>query len=189
MPEPRQYVTLDELKSYLKISGDADDVLLHVALNAATIAIDNYCGRRFSGVLATRYYSERDVRSGVLWLDDDLLSVQQLLNGDGAALTSAYYWLSPRNAAPFHSVRLRSTAAWSFNQDGEIAITGTWGYTATPDPLIKQAAFWLASYFYRLKDSQVFDVTATPELGQITIPKGMPQQIVVHLASLRRRAA
>jgi hypothetical protein len=182
------YAELADLTTYLKITTDSDDVILTDALDAATQAIDNYCGRRFVAVTATRYYTAADLRHGVLWLDDDLLTVTTLLNGDASVLTSSYYWLDPRNSTPKHAIRLRSTAYWNFATDGEIAVTGTWGYSATPDDLIRQACLWLASYFYHLKDSQVFDVTATPELGQITIPKGMPQQLVVHLASLRRRS-
>lgn len=183
------YADLDDLKTYLKISGTSDDLILDDALHAAQEAIEAYCNRRFEAVTATRYYTAADVHGGRLWLDDDLLTVTTLLNGDGNTLTSSYYRLHPRNSGPYHAIGLLNTAYWYFDQDGEIAVTGTWGYTETPDYLIKEATLWLASYFYHLKDSQVFDVTATPELGQITIPKGMPQQLVVHLASLRRRSA
>lgn len=183
------YAELEDLKTYLKITTDADDPLLGDGLDAATRAIDLYTGRRFVGTPATRYFTRDDVRDGVLWLDDDLLSVTTLTNGDTSVLTSGYYWLYPRNAAPYHSIRLKSTAAWAWGQDGEIAVYGTWGYSLLPDHLIREACLWLGSYFYHLKDSQVFDVTATPELGQITIPKGMPQQLVVHLVALKRRAS
>jgi hypothetical protein len=182
------YASRDELKTYLKITASGDDTLLTNAVDAATLAIDAYTGRSFTATTATRYYTADAVRGNTLWLDDDLLTVTTLTNGDTSVLTSPYYHLHPRNAGPYHSIRLLSTAGWAFATDGEISIAGTWGYMATPDALIKQACLWLGAYFYRLKDSQVFDVTATPELGQITIPKGMPQQLVVHLTSLRRRS-
>lgn len=181
------YAELEDLKTYLKITYSTDDTILSDALDAATRAIDAYCGRSFVARTETRYYSYADVRGQTLWLDDDLLSVTTLTNADNAVLTDAYYRLEPRSGdGPRHAIRLLSTAAWSFNQDGEIAIAGKWGYSLRPDPLIVQACLWLATYFYRLKDNQTFDVTATPELGTITIPRGMPQQLVVHLASLKR---
>jgi hypothetical protein len=186
-PVSTTYIELEDLKRYLKISGTGDDAILYDSLNAAQEAIEAYCQRRFLAVEETRYYTSADVYGGRLWLDDDLLTVDTLLNGDGNELTDSYYRLHPRNAAPYHAIGLYSTASWYFDQDGEISVTGTWGFTETPDYLIKEATLWLASYFYHLKDSQVFDVTATPELGQITIPKGMPQQLVVHLTSLKRR--
>jgi hypothetical protein len=182
------YPELQDLKTYLKIGTHADDVILVDALNAAIQGIEHYCGRRFVGVEETRYFNWDAVRGQTLWLDDDLLSIETLTNGDTSVLTSPYYLLEPRNAAPYHRIRLKSTANWAFNQDGEIAVAGVWGYTLDADDLVRQACLWLASYFYRLKDSQVFDVTATPELGQITIPRGMPVQLQVHLTSLRRRA-
>lgn len=183
------YAQTEDLKRYLAIRETSDDLILFDALCAAQQGIEAYCGRRFEAVSATRYYSAADVHGGRLWLDDDLLTVTTLTNGDATVLTSGYYRLHPRNSGPYHAIGLVSTAYWSFGQDGEIAVAGMWGYTASPDALIQQATLWLASYFYHLKDSQVFDVTATPELGQITIPKGMPQQLVVHLASLKRRSA
>lgn len=182
------YVELEDLKRELKINGTSDDLLLSDKLHAAQEAIEAYCQRRFEAIEATRYYSAADLHGGRLWLDDDLLTVTTLLNGDGNTLTSGYYRLHPRNSGPYHAIGLLNTAYWTFSTDGEIAVAGTWGYSASPDYLIQQATLWLASYFYHLKDSQVFDVTATPELGQITIPKGMPQQLVVHLTSLRRRS-
>lgn len=182
------YIQLEDLKRYLKITGTSDDAILYDAMLAAQEAIEAYCGRSFIATTATRYYSRADIHSGRLWLDDDLLTVDVLYNGDSSILSSDYYRLHPRNAAPYHAIALTSTASWYLDLDNDIAVAGTWGFTATPDYLIQQATLWLASYFYHLKDSQVFDVTATPELGQITIPKGMPQQLVVHLASLRRRS-
>ena len=46
----------------------------------------------------------------------------------------------------------------------------------------------MASYFYRQKDAQVFDVTATPELGTITVPAGIPADVRILLDPYRRRS-
>lgn len=44
----------------------------------------------------------------------------------------------------------------------------------------------MAAYLYRLKDSQVWDVTAEPAAGVITIPKGIPADVKLWIASNRR---
>lgn len=44
----------------------------------------------------------------------------------------------------------------------------------------------LAAYLYDLKDSQVYDVTATPETGMMVIPKGIPAQVKLAVQAYRR---
>lgn len=117
----------------------------------------------------------------VCWLGKDLLSVDTLLNGDGTTLTSTSYWLEPRNEPPYQWIRLKSSNAWVFGTDGEITVTGTWGYSTSAPADIVQAVKRVAAYNYRGKDSQVFDVTADPEAGVITIPKGIPADVKVIL--------
>jgi hypothetical protein len=55
-----------------------------------------------------------------------------------------------------------------------VSVLGTWGYASEPPADIRRACTVLAAYFYKQKDSQVFDVTAIPEAGVITIPAGIP---------------
>ena len=57
------YVSVDELKGWLGITGSAQDTNLTYALEAATNLIDEFCGRVFyvpkdsgTDVLQTRYY-------------------------------------------------------------------------------------------------------------------------------------
>jgi len=120
----------------------------------------------------------------VLWLGDaDLLSVSALTNGDGSVLSSTSYWLEPRNngstgnGKPFAYVRLRSDAAWSFDTDGEIAVTGNWGYSTGPDPSVVWAVEEVAKYLLDARLAGTADVTAMPELGQMTIPQGFPKHV------------
>ena len=44
----------------------------------------------------------------------------------------------------------------------------------------------MAAYLYRLKDSQVYDITATPELGILTVPKGTPADVALWIKNNRR---
>lgn len=50
-----------------------------------------------------------------------------------------------------------------------------------------EAVLELAAYLYDLKDSQVYDVTATPETGMMVIPKGIPAQVRLAINAYRRR--
>lgn len=170
------YTSLTDLKSYLGISVATDDALLSRLITYAQKMIDQDRLRAFEAVTETRYYRYENVRGQVLYLDGDLLTVTALLNGDSVAtpITNTHYWLVPRNASPKYAIRLKSDSYWEQDVDYEISVTGTWGYTATCPPDISQACTRLAAFLYRQKDAQVFDVTATPELGVITIPQGFP---------------
>jgi len=178
------YVTLTEVKDYLGISGNSNDALLRDMISAAEAAIEAHTHRRFEAHTETHYFTLDDVEGQVLWLDDDLLTVTTLSNGDASAteITSSYYWLLPRNASRYYQIKLYSTKSWTEDTDCEISVAGTWGWSATAPEDIKQATKRLVAYTYRGKDAQVFDVTAVPELGVITIPKGIPADVALLLA-------
>lgn len=174
------YATVSQLKEYLSVSGDEDDALLERLLKAATAAIEAYCARRFSGREDTRRYGWESIAGIDLWLDDDLLDVQQVTNG--GELESSDYILLPRNGPPYS--RIRARGGWNPAED--VVVTGTWGYSAEPPENIVHACIRLAAYYYRQRDAQVFDVTAVPEQGVITVPKGMPADVRQILDRYRR---
>jgi hypothetical protein len=192
-------VTLADFKLYVGTSSSSgQDALLQASLDAGEKEVLNFCKRAtaFTGFEQssglTRYYRAGDVidlpeaggKSGpVLWLGNaDLLGVDTLLNGDGTAISSTGYWLEPRHstaqAGPAYKyLRLKSSESWAWDTDGEITITGTWGYSTAPDAAIVNAVKETAKYVYNLKDAQTYDVTAMPDIGQMTIPKGMPKHV------------
>lgn len=188
------YATLAELRSYLGIApGDTDDdVLLARLITSAQKAIDGYCGWSFeASAAATRYYNAlTDTDGAVLVLDMPLLTLTTLTNGDADVITAAEYFLEPANTTPKWYVRLRSSAglAWTYTDDPEqaISVAGTWGYMTSADATITQACLRWAGYMYRQKDAQVFDVTAQPGAGILTIPKGMPEDVKIMLSAYRR---
>ena len=174
------YATAAEVRTYLNITGTDHDALLTKLLDGATAAIESYCRRVFVAVTASRYYQVTEVDGDMLWLDDDLYSLSELLNGDADAteITSSYYWLLPRNEGPpFYQIKLKSSQSWDFTTDGEVKVTGKWGYSETAPDDIEHACIRLAAYYYKQRDAQVFDVTAQPQQGMITIPKGMPADV------------
>ena len=70
-----------------------------------------------------------------------------------------------------------TTTTWEFDIDGEVSVLGAWGYSTSPPDDIVHACIRLAGYYYRQKDAQVFDVTAVPDAGIITIPQGIPADV------------
>ena len=113
----------------------------------------------------------------VLNLRRDLLSITTLTNADGNVISSTGYWLEPRNDPPYRQIRLRSSEAWIFNTDGEVSVNGQWGFSSAPPLDIVEATLQLAAYLYRNRDNPVYDVTASPEIGVITVPKGFPAHV------------
>lgn len=117
-----------------------------------------------------------------LWLGDaDLQSVDSLTNGDDSTINSTSYRLYPRNKKPYRYIELLSDESWSFNTDGEVAVAGTWGYSTGPDATIKNCVKEMAKYLLDARQNQVWDVTAQPDAGIITVPKGMPKHVEVAL--------
>lgn len=140
------YITLAALKPTIGIKvSSTDDTLLETFLQWATSQIENYKGRHYDPRIETRYF---DVPSaggstfGVfeprlqplasqapLRLDEDLLEMTTLLNGDSTPITE--YVLEPANCWPKTRIRLISGAIWNTPSSGRteqvIAVTGTWG--------------------------------------------------------------
>jgi hypothetical protein len=178
------YIELEDLRNYLgiEVTETGDDDLLQAAIEAAQRYIESQTNRWFEAHTETRYYS-REARNHrdntVLDLDEDLLTITELLNGDSSstAITSANYWLLPRNSSPpYHQIKLYTNTGvyWEWDTDYWVAVAGTWGYSATPPADIVEACLQIAAYAYKKKDSQVFDTTAMPEAGVIVIPAGIP---------------
>lgn len=125
------YATLDETRRYLGLSAaqTADDDLLLVLLDAAARLIDDYTGRHFYPARSTHLFSYQD--PALLLLDDDLLALHTLTNGDGTAFAASAYHLQPATAPVKSSVALDLTAC-VFVHPGDpvdaISVDGTWGF-------------------------------------------------------------
>ncbi len=179
------YTSTTDLKAYIGTTSTADDTLLGNAISAAEAYIDSRCHRSFVGSTGTRYYRASDLISGtwqggsgtVLYLRGELLSLGGLTNGDGTTIASTDCWTEPRNSPPYRYLRLKTAEAWGFDTDGEIAVSGTWGYSTAAPADIVDATKQLASYYYHLSKTQVYDVVANPETGTITVPKGVPASV------------
>lgn len=180
------YATLTQLRSYLNFSAGvvADDSLLTDLLSRAQAIVDLLTQRHFEAATETRYYDAiADVDDQDLWLhrDDDLLAVTTLTNGNGTVILLASYALVPANTTPKFGIRLKASSglAWTYTTDPEnaISVAGAWGYSTTAPGDIANATIELAAFLYRRRDAQTFDVTATPDGGQLVVPSGIPKSV------------
>jgi len=188
------YTTATAVKAYLGETGTDDDALIETLVGAAQAWIDNHTGRTFEASAdATRYFdcASPTVDGRRLYLDRDLCAITSITNGDGAEVAATEYVTQPRNDAPYYAIDLLGSkgVVWRAGDDAEnaIAIVGKWAYSASASTVIEQACTRLAAYLYRQKDANVFDTTAFPEAGVITVPQGMPRDVRLMLAPYVRR--
>ena len=192
------YTTAAAIKTYLGITGSGDDALITILIANAQEAVDNYTKRTFEAAAdATRYFTVgADTKGDILYLDEDLCAITSVTtNADNSSPTSLTantdYIALPRNVTPYHSIKMlgASTYTWTYTTNAEfgIEVEGRWAYSTTPPADILQAMYRLVGYYYRQKDSQVFDVTAIPDAGVITIPQGIPADVEQILKPYIRR--
>jgi hypothetical protein len=138
MTTNNSYATLAEYKAYRVARGQTatvdatDDIQIDNILNAASRWIDKFTARYFYPYYKTRYYDIPDSRR--LWLDDDLLAITSLTNGDSTVISSSDYLSEDYNATPYFSLKLKSNVdtTWEWDSDNGhekvIQVAGTWGY-------------------------------------------------------------
>lgn len=174
------YTSLIDLKTYLGMSGSADDARLELAIEAASRAIDAECSRQFFTTSATRYFETDDpLRCD---LDDDLQTVTSIAydstgRRDYIVLAGTDYELDPE-AAPYRTIYIApgSTAAFPIEQRRGVRVIGAWGYCAagSQPQAITRACLILATRYFKRKDAP-FGVVGTPELGFMRVTSRDPE--------------
>ena len=174
------YATLQELKTWLGISGSTDDTRLELAIEAASRAIDAECSRRFYSATATLYFQTDDpLRCD---LNDDLLSVTSIAydstgRRDYVTLAGTDYELDPE-VAPYRIVYIAPAANVFFPVDQRrgVRVVGSWGYNATGSQpqAVTRACLLLATRYFKRKDAP-FGVVGTPELGFMRVTARDPE--------------
>ncbi len=185
------YATLAQLRAEINITATTDDTLLSDKLTRAQGIINAATGRVFEAATATRYYDAvANVDGLTLNLDDDLLSISTLTNGNASVIVAANYTLLPTNTSPKYAIRLRASKgiAWEYLTDPEnaISVAGTWGFSATAPADIVQATIRTAAWLYKQRDSQVFDTISVPGTGEIIVPPGLPRDVQRICGAYRR---
>lgn len=168
------YATVSQLKAYLGIAADDDDALLTQLLESATAAVNAYTGQVFAAAEATRTYGSEAVAGSTLYLDTYLQQIDRI-TVDGVDIDRNTCTLIPRHASRYHAIT--RAEGWG----NTIAVTGRWGWSDAPPADIVHAVIRWAAYMYRQRDAQVFDTTALPDAGVITVPAGIPADVRVLL--------
>lgn len=176
------YVTLPELKSYLKITDATDDAELQFALDSASRGIDDHCQRQFndSGAATARVYTPENA----CWvIVDDFSTTTGLViktdEGDDGVYeqtwSAADYYLSPANGVvrgrpgfPYWEIRSTLTSRYFPTwRRPSVEVTARWGWAAVPEP-VKQACLVLAAEAFKLKDAP-FGVAGFGEFGAVRV--------------------
>ncbi|TDE40502.1 phage gp6-like head-tail connector protein [Nonomuraea mesophila] len=175
------YLTLPELKSYLKIVDTADDAELDSALAAVSRGIDEYCGRQFNtdGIVLTRSYEAR--RAALVDVDDfhtlDGLEVEvdTSRTGSWAVRAASRYEPRPLDGVvdgvpgwPYYQLKAVYTD-WPITGRASVRVTAVWGWAVVPDP-VRQACRILASEAFKMKDAP-FGVAGFADYGAVRVRK------------------
>jgi hypothetical protein len=138
MTSRNAYSTLADYKAYVTARGQTtttdatDDVVIDGLLDSASRFIDDETGRVFYPYVQTRYYDVPDSRE--LCLDEDLLEVLALVNGDGTTITSSDYFLVPKNIYPAYAIKLNdiSSFLWTLSNlssmENAISVDAIWAF-------------------------------------------------------------
>lgn len=189
------YITLDELKAYMRVSSDGDDALMNASILAAQDRIDDICHRTFEAADdSVRYFDlVRDVRRRTIYFDTDLCQITSVEN-EGTTIAATQYFLEPRNVKPWYALTLRYNASkvWSYGTGGPedaVKITGRWAYSITAPESVKYACKRLAAFYYREGDSQLFQTVGPEDQGQTQLPDREPKDVWYILKPFRRPAS
>lgn len=165
------YVSVDELKAYLRIADTVDDDELAIIVAAASRAIDDHTNRQFGKVAAAeqRLYTARydyERRRWVIDIDDLMTTTDLVILVGGVALTG--YRKEPVNAAakgrPWTRLVVdQDSAVIPTGEEYEVAGTAIWGWTATP-ATVKLAARLQSSRFHSRRDSP-YGIAGSPDAG------------------------
>lgn len=175
------YTTLADIKARANIptADTTIDSILEGYVEAASRLLDGEIQRTFYARTETHYF---DIPEGrVLRMDDDLLTVTSLTNGDGTLIASTNYITVPKNRAPYYAVKLteNSTVYWNVNSYGNseavIALAGTWGRTATPPADVKEACAQIAhAALKRRFGENLSSISTVTASGVVITPQDIP---------------
>lgn len=157
------YVTLEELKHYIKsadyVDDTTDDAEMALYISAASRAVDRCTGRQFGAVAAPelRYYPVTYSRYRRRWVAqiDDLQSVV------GLALTPTDYVLEPRNALVEGLAYTR--LMFDTCPGDELGVTAPWGWSAYPNAVKLATNLQAHRFAFRRRAPQ--GVAGSPEQG------------------------
>ena len=139
------YTSREKFKVAANISGAQWNDTIERVIEASSRDVDRWTRRHFIPKTQTRLYRYPQPRAGVagvLWLDQDLLSIStlqtQAQNSSPTTISSSDYFLEPNNPEPDGNTRynrieidLSSTAAFEGGDTPQrsISVAGSWGWS------------------------------------------------------------
>ena len=110
------YALLSDFRAYKTSPGtefttdSVDDGVIEIILVAVSRHIDEQTNRRFYPSVETHSFDIPDGTNDdrMLWLDDDMLALTSLTNGNDTTIASTEYVLLPANLSPKYALRLRA---------------------------------------------------------------------------------
>jgi hypothetical protein len=168
------YVSLDELKDYLKMTGKAsyDDALLD-AISSVTAEIERKCNRQFNkaGSVSQRsYYPDSSSLAKVhdFWTTTGLvvtLNGNTLTEGTDFELHPLDGIVDGQPGWPYWKIRLLGGRCFARDTrlGAPLKVSANWGWDSVPAP-IKQACLIMAAETFQLKDTP-YGVAGMTEFG------------------------
>lgn len=179
-------IFIKRVKEYLRLTAglDADDHLLEQFIDSSESQLEAWTGRLFSAQKQSRAYDYPEDTPTRLFLDGDLQKVIKLANGDGTLIPTSDFAYIPANRGigndrkpAYEIVLLDGVFTYSKTPIQCIKVRGWWGWSMAPNDYCQQAVKRLTAFFYKQKDSQVFDTTAFLDGGVLVIPQGIPKYV------------
>jgi hypothetical protein len=151
------------------------DPAMESVIEAVSRWIDNFCNRTFYARTETRKFDVPGEQNSkrTLWLDDDLISVTTLTNGNAEVLTTTDYILMPANTTPKWAITLKemSNKFWSYdsssNTEQVISVAGSWGYAATAPKPVKEACILESIRLFKRRDAPYGIMGMSPAGGEV----------------------
>lgn len=192
------YASTAQIKAALRIpAGDTvDDALINLAGSAASLLIEQYCGRSFdqSGTV-TRLFAPWD--PCVIGVDDlagTAVTIQTSSDADGVfdvTWAPSDYQLEPLNGTslgqpwPFTHIRAVGDYWWPTNAgEATVRITGRFGWPEVP-ATVTQAAVLQAARIFKRNDS-VLGVAGFGDMGAIRVSRQLDPDVAMMLEAYRK---
>lgn len=189
------YASLADLKAadVLNFSNTDHDAVLEREIEAASRAIDEFCGRHFYQEAATRYYTPEHTDGIDI---DDIYSASITLltdtNGDG---TFDYTWTAtdynlypynPRTGRPYTRIETTPVTSVGFPRVRKgVKLTASFGWSAVPAP-INQACVMLAQRLHK-RNATILGQAAASAVGTISLKiPGIDPDVRMLLLDYRR---
>jgi hypothetical protein len=181
------YIGMEEFKDRLGITDSTDDFQVQIAIQAASGAVNEHCGRHFNRITETRTYQPTNV--WLLDVDDIVPGASITVNvdddGDGIFETPMIlgtdYQLRLGNglynvnasgiARPYRQLQIIQSGkwfpfTWPYAHLDRVQIATTWGWSMIPPP-VTQGTFLIASQLFKLKDAP-FGISGNANFGTST---------------------